>query len=116
MCVGVLIFCYFPKISDIINISIFIDNISGIALPDIDVEISRTFCNNNLHLIQYVIFFLILLYTVWMKMRFEDLEDGVIHLIVAGADPIPRPSLPIIVDIDHINAKTVSKRSCTEFS
>lgn len=50
---GVVIFWYFPKISDTINISIssvFIDSIRDITLPDIYVEISRTFCKNNLHL------------------------------------------------------------------
>ena len=31
-----------------------------------------------------------------------DLEDEVIHLIEAGADLVPPPSLPTIADMDHI--------------
>ena len=39
--VEVVIFWYFPKISDII------DRIEGMTVPGIYVEISRTFCNNS---------------------------------------------------------------------
>ena len=41
------------KSQNISILSVFIDNIRGITLPDIYVEISRTFCNNNLHLSRF---------------------------------------------------------------
>ena len=43
--------------------------------------------------------------TVWMKMRLQILKMKLyilLKLIEAGADSVPPPSLPIIVEMDHI--------------
>lgn len=50
------------------------------------------------------------------KNEIINLEDKVIHLIKARAGLVPTLSLPNIIDMDHILAKTISIKSCTENS